>query len=131
MRFAPQWNHAYLVPGYIDGSQIVFFFRSTGNLKMVSVDLYRTGTDFRPYQLYPLIREGRESLPNVRLPVGDWTLDIDAVGRYGKMLERIIIETDSVGKPVVTFMRVTRNRDGVLMCQTPKQRPPLCYDTTD
>lgn len=122
------WDYAYLVPVSPIGNQILFVYRSTGNLQLVTVNKFdwQTGRPL-PIEQPRLIRKGKESTPNVQLPIGDWGFDIDALGDCGKVLERIVIEpAPANGYPTVTFVRVKRKCTRVLICQTPPMKfvPP-------
>ena len=75
----------------------------------------------RTYNLINLIREGRESVPRVMLSMDDWTFDIDALGPYGKIAQRIIVAIDN-GEPVVSYMQVVRKDTHGVIYQTPKRR---------
>ena len=122
---AKEWNYAYLVPAYVNGNQLMFFFKATANLESVTIAHYPTGQNGGPLDVIPLIRQGKESWPAIALSVGDWIFDIDALGAYGKVLQRIVIEQRD-GRPVLTFSPVDRKGTHTTVCYTPKQRPSLC-----
>jgi hypothetical protein len=125
---SPEWQYARLVPVGSVGDKVIFFFRATANLQSVSYARYTTSNlNMGAYTLIPLIRKGMESLPREALSQGDWTFDIDALGDYGKVLQRIIIDDDANGKPAVIYSRVMRKFVGSVICQSPKRRfAPSC-----
>ena len=125
---APDYDYAYLVPaGAIDG-EAAFLFNATHNIGVLDVALRVTDGPYRRRDRFEHIREGVQGDVLYRIGIGDWTLDLDAPGRYGKILQRLIIE-EKDGLPTVTFSRVTqKSNHGLRLCQTPRTQLsiPLC-----
>ena len=122
-------DYAYLVPAGAANNEAVFFFDATNNLNVVDVALRVTDGPYRRRDRFEHIREGVQADILYHVGIGDWTLDIDAPGEHGKMLQHLIIE-EKDGLPTVTFSRVTRKGNhGLRMCQTPRTQLgiPPCF----
>jgi hypothetical protein len=122
------YDYAYLLPIGAEKDQAVFFFNATHNLDVLDVALRITNGPYQRRDRFDHIREGLQSDFPYSIRIGDWTLDIDAPRKYGKMVQHLIIE-EKDGVPTVTFMRVTRKGNhGLRMCQTPRTQLgiPLC-----
>jgi hypothetical protein len=116
----PDYDYAYLVPAGTANDQVLFFFKSTHNIDVLDVALWVTKGSFQRRDRFEHIRQGAQADTIYPLAIGDWTLDIDAPGEHGKMLQHLIIERKD-GIPVVTFSRVTeKGTHGLRMCQTPR-----------
>jgi hypothetical protein len=124
----PEYDYAYLVPAGAVEMEAAFFFDATHNLAVLDVALRVTDGPYRRRDRFEHIREGVQADILYRIGIGDWMLDLDAPGQYGKVLQHLIIE-EKVGLPTVTFSRVTRKGNhGLRMCQTPRTQLgiPLC-----
>jgi len=125
----PDYDYAYLVQmGTTNNDEAAFFFNATHNIDVIDVALWVTNGPFLRRNRFEHIRQGMQADYLYALGIGDWTLDIDAPGEHGKMLQRLIIEERN-GSPVVTFSRVIEKGDhGLRKCQTPRTQLgiPLC-----
>lgn len=127
-RSKPDYDYAYLVPAGAINTEAAFFFNATHNIDVLDVALRATDGPYRRRDRFDHIRQGVQSDFIYRIGLGDWTLDVDAPGEYGKMLQHLIIE-EKDGLPILTFSRVTRKGyHGLKMCQTPRTQLgiPLC-----
>ena len=110
----PQYDYAYLVP--------ISTFNATDNLDVLDVALRTTRGAYQRRNRFDHVRRGAQSDTIYAIGPGDWTLDIDAPGDHGKVLQRLLIENEN-GKPAVTFSRVTRKDSyNLVMCQSPTTR---------
>jgi hypothetical protein len=122
------YDYAYLVQIGAKNNEGVFFFNATHNIDVIDVALRMTDGPYQRRDRFEHIRQDVQSDIDYRIGIGDWTLDIDAPGQYGKVLQHLIIE-EKDGLPTVTFSRVTlKDGHGLRMCQTPRTQLgiPLC-----
>jgi hypothetical protein len=105
-RSQTDYDYAYLVPAGAANSEAVFFFDATNNLNVLDVALRVTDGPYRRRDRFEHIRKGVQADILYHVGIGDWTLDIDALGEHGKILQHLIIE-EKDGLPAVTFSRVT------------------------
>jgi hypothetical protein len=127
VRSKPDYDYAYLVPAGAVGTEAAFFFDATHNIDVLDVALRVTDGPYRRRDRFDRVRQGVQSDFIYRVGLGDWTLDVDAPGEYGKVLQHLIIEEKD--GPIVTFSRVTRKGyHGLKICQTPRTQlgVPLC-----
>jgi hypothetical protein len=124
----PDYDYAYLVQIGAKDDEGVFFFNASANIDVLDITLRVTDGPYQRRNRFEHIREGVQSDIDYRIGIGDWTLDIDAPGQHGKVLQHLIIE-EKDGLPTVTFSRVTlKSGQGLRMCQTPRTQLgiPLC-----
>jgi hypothetical protein len=127
-RSKPDYDYAYLVAAGTINNEAAFFFDATHNIDVLDVALRVTDGPYRRRDRFDHVRQGVQSDFIYRVGLGDWTLDLDAPGEYGKVLQRLIIE-EKDGLPIVTFSRVMRKGGhGLKVCQTPRTQLgiPLC-----
>lgn len=138
-RTAPERAYAYLFvhPNRTElhGDTVELFRRSTGILDKVKICFVLTN-ERQTATRYPCVPnqengvfhtfgEGEE--PFVRMPLGDWTFDIDPPSKLGKVLQRLNIVQEN-GHAVTVFAQARRkegNRE--VLCETPRRgNIPLC-----
>jgi hypothetical protein len=127
-RSKPDYDYAHLVPAGAINNEAAFFIDATHNIDVLDVALRVTDGPYRRRDRFEHVRQGAQSDFIYSVGLGDWSLDLDAPGESGKVLQHLIIE-EKDGVPIVTFSRVTRKGGhGLRMCQTPRTQLgiPLC-----
>ena len=103
----------------VDG-KVTLFAKSTGEMDGVRVCFSLTGDYHSPNysDCGPPFHSGEQNASFGTVGMGDYTIDIDADTKLGKVRERLDI-VENHGKAVTVFSRVQRRETGEVLCEMP------------